>query len=313
MDEVRRILHAVMEEENRLLDIRNRKHRASIDRTRLSIYFIIAASLLIDALLVLTLRRELRQKAAYQRTVAEKNRQLAHTNEELSATVEDLGQVQKKLVETNELLEQRVNQRTRSLQEANKEITSLLESEREARLQASRINQQLETQNHIGQILSAELDLHKLIQDITDAFTRISGAEFGAFFYNTIDDKGEPLVLYALSGAPMEAFSKFPHPSPTQIFAPTFNGEGIIRSDDITQDARYGHNLPFKGIPEGHLPVRSYLAVPVISRSGKILGGAFFGHSQAGVFTQPIEDTIKTIAGQASIAIDNSLRNVASR
>ena len=31
-------------------------------------------------------------------------------------------------------------------------------------------------------------------------------------------------------------------------------------------------------MPEGHLAVRSYLAVPVISRSGTVLGGLFFGH-----------------------------------
>jgi PAS domain-containing protein len=50
--------------------------------------------------------------------------------------------------------------------------------------------------------------------------------------------------------------------------APTFEGKGIVRSDDITKDARYGLNAPHKGMPESHLPVRSYLAVPVVARSG---------------------------------------------
>jgi hypothetical protein len=84
-------------------------------------------------------------------------------------------------------------------------------------------------------------------------------------------------MLYTLSGAPLEAFSKFPMPRNTAVFAPTFNGEGIVRSHDITRDPRYGHNAPQKGMPEGHLPVRSYLAVPVKSRSGEVLGGLFFG------------------------------------
>ena len=48
---------------------------------------------------------------------------------------------------------------------------------------------------------------------------------------------------------------------------------------DITQDPRYGNNAPHHGMPEGHLPVKSYLAVPVVSRSGEVLGGLFFGHS----------------------------------
>ena len=39
---------------------------------------------------------------------------------------------------------------------------------------------------------------------------------------------------------------------------------------------------PHHGMPPGHLPVRSYLAVPVVSRSGEVIGGLFFGHPEAG-------------------------------
>jgi PAS domain S-box-containing protein len=41
-----------------------------------------------------------------------------------------------------------------------------------------------ETVNRIGQVLSAELDLQILVQAITDAATELTGAQFGAFFYN---------------------------------------------------------------------------------------------------------------------------------
>jgi signal transduction histidine kinase len=112
-------------------------------------------------------------------------------------------------------------------------------------------------------------------------------------------------MLYTLSGAPLEAFSKFPMPRNTAVFAPTFNGEGIVRSDDITKDPRYGHNAPRKGMPEGHLPVRSYLAVPVTSRTGEVLGGLFFGHQQAGVFTDRSERSMEGLAAEAAVAIDN--------
>ena len=37
-------------------------------------------------------------------------------------------------------------------------------------------------------------------------------------------------------------------------------------------------------MPEGHLPVRSYLAAPVVSRTGEVLGGLFFGHPEPDVF-----------------------------
>ncbi len=42
-------------------------------------------------------------------------------------------------------------------------------------------------------------------------------------------------MLYTLSGAPWEAFSKFPVPRATRVFEPTFQGKGILRSDDITE------------------------------------------------------------------------------
>ena len=112
-------------------------------------------------------------------------------------------------------------------------------------------------------------------------------------------------MLYTLSGAPAEAFSKFPMPRNTQVFAPTFRGEGIVRSDDITKDPRYGHNTPRKGMPDGHLPVRSYLAVPVISRGGEVLGGLFFGHANAGVFTERSERGLAGLAAEAAVAIEN--------
>jgi signal transduction histidine kinase/CheY-like chemotaxis protein len=144
------------------------------------------------------------------------------------------------------------------------------------------------------------------VQIVTDAGVELIGAQFGAFFHNVLDESGESYMLYTLSGAPLEAFSKFPMPRKTEVFGPTFNGEGIVRSDDITQDPRYGHNAPRKGMPEGHLPVRSYLAVPVISRSGEVIGGLFFGHAAVGVFTERSEERLAGLAAEAAVAVDNA-------
>src|SRR3954452_20727128 len=91
-----------------------------------------------------------------------------------------------------------------------------------------------------GQSIASQLDIEKLLQTVTDAVTSLSGAKFGAFFYNRVNEQGEDYLLYTLSGAPREAFEKFGHPRATAVFAPTFRGEATMRSDDITQDARYG-------------------------------------------------------------------------
>jgi PAS domain S-box-containing protein len=164
----------------------------------------------------------------------------------------------------------------------------------------------LEILNLAGSALAAETELERVVQIVTDAGVEITGAEFGAFFYNVLNEEGASYTLYTLSGAPIEAFSKFPMPRATAVFGPTFNGDGIVRSDDITQDPRYGHNSPWKGMPDGHLPVRSYLAVPVISRSSEVLGGLFFGHAAPGVFTDRAERGMTGLAAEAAVAIDNA-------
>ena len=52
--------------------------------------------------------------------------------------------------------------------------------------------------------------------------------------------------------------------------------------------------------------MRSYLAVPVKSRSGKAIGGLLFGHRQPGLFDARSERIVVGIAGQASIAVGNA-------
>ena len=79
-----------------------------------------------------------------------------------------------------------------------------------------------------------------------------------------------------------------------------------MRSADITKDPRYGRNPPHHGMPSGHLPVRSYLAVPVKGRSGNVIGGLFFGHSEVGRFTEHHERLASGVAAWASVALENA-------
>lgn len=164
----------------------------------------------------------------------------------------------------------------------------------------------LETLNATGAALASELDLDKIVQRVTDAGVALVGSQFGAFFYNTVDEKGGSLTLYSLSGAERSKFDGFGHPRATEVFKPTFEGTAIVRSDDITKDPRYGKNDPHFGMPKHHLPVRSYLAVPVRSRSGAVIGGLFFGHEEPGRFTDEHEEIIRGIASQAAVAFDNA-------
>ena len=166
----------------------------------------------------------------------------------------------------------------------------------------------------VGAAVASSLDQNTIVQQVTDLATSLTRAEFGAFFYNVVDaESGESYMLYTLSGAPREAFAKFPQPRATAVFAPTFHGDGVVRLDDVTQDPRYGKNPPYHGMPEGHLPVRSYLAVPVKAASGEVLGGLFFGHSRVGVFTEQHERLATGIAAWASLALENARLYIVAR
>ncbi|MBK1441390.1 PAS domain S-box protein [Parapedobacter sp. ISTM3] len=181
-----------------------------------------------------------------------------------------------------------------------------ISAETAAQESTRRYTERLEIINSMVNSLSEDLDLHKTLQKLTDSTTALTGAKFGAFFYNETDRDGQSHVLYTLSGATPEAFKDIGMPRDTAMLHPTFSGQGAVRVDDITKDPRYGRNQPHYGMPAGHLPVTSYLAVPVSSRSGRVLGGLFLGHPEPGKFTADHESLVVSIAAQAAIALDNA-------
>jgi PAS domain S-box-containing protein len=156
----------------------------------------------------------------------------------------------------------------------------------------------------VGATLAGELRSDKLIQAITDTSTRLTEAEFGAFFYHLTDEGGDVFVP-PLAERPGYALSGFSDDRATQIAAPAFRGDAIIRVDDLTEHPWHAVQSPFDGRP-GDLPVRSYLAVPVIGRNGVAIGGLFFGHSRPGMFSERHQLLASGVAAWAAIAIDNA-------
>ncbi len=156
-------------------------------------------------------------------------------------------------------------------------------------------------------------DLREMVQLVTDEATALTGAQFGAFFYNSVRREAGAYSLYTISGAPISKFERFPMPRATKIFRPTFEGAETVRLDDVRADPRFGQNPPYNGLPAGHLPVRSYLAVPVFTPDGATVGGLFFGHQDVGVFTEEHERVVAAIAVHAGAAIDKAQLLAAER
>jgi PAS domain S-box-containing protein len=123
--------------------------------------------------------------------------------------------------------------------------------------------------SRVGEAVASGLDRDKILQSVTDIATQLTLAEFGAF-------------------------------------DPTFHGSSIVRRDDAVADPPEARDAPERSLLSTHRAVRSYLAVPVKSRSGDVLGGLFFGHSRSGVFTEAHERLATGVASWAAVTLENA-------
>jgi PAS domain S-box-containing protein len=174
------------------------------------------------------------------------------------------------------------------------DITDLKEASERAH-EESRINAAL---YRLSASFASELEHEKLVQLITDETTQLVGAAFGAFCSNVDGADGAAYQRYTMSG---EGAVRMRQAAP--LFAATFRGDGIERLDDVTRDPRFGAWGP---PPDGAPAVTSYLAVPVVARSGEVLGGLFFGHPAPGQFTAQHAQIVAAIAPHAAVAIENA-------
>ena len=151
----------------------------------------------------------------------------------------------------------------------------------------------LELLNNTGAALAGTLDLPALLQETVDAATRISGARFGAFYY---DDAGEV------------------HDDPGALpVARAINGISLRQADTIAAELRQGPAMRQNDLlaapdasADGAPPLRSCLSLPVSSRSGLSMGHLLLGHPQAGMFSARSERIVLAIAAQAAVALDNT-------
>jgi signal transduction histidine kinase/CheY-like chemotaxis protein len=166
---------------------------------------------------------------------------------------------------------------------------------------AEEVQAEIATLDRLGLTLAGHLDLERLVKAVTDAGVAVTGAAFGAFLYRDTSR----VWSHCVSGAPPEAFVDFPLSEDADAFGSPFQG-AVSRSDDLACDPRFAENLPFKQMPPGVLPARSYLAAPVRSGTGDLLGGLFFAHPNPGVFHAGDERLVAGLAAHAAVAVDNA-------
>ncbi len=121
-----------------------------------------------------------------------------------------------------------VNAISQALSQAATDVARQTAGRNQAEASLRAETDRLDALNRVGQMISSELDRQALVQKVTDAGVELSGAAFGSFFYN-VAQGGETLTLYTRSGVPREAFSNFPMPRGTHVFAPA-SPAGELRS-----------------------------------------------------------------------------------
>lgn len=159
----------------------------------------------------------------------------------------------------------------------------------------------LETVTRLSSMSSGTLDVDKLIQELTDAATKLANAQFGTFFYHSREGQGQGYRSYTSAGTSRDTFG-LPALRSTGFPIRLFSSDGPLRIDDLRSGPPpSGVEIPFAG-PS----VASVLAVPVVSRTGRILGGLWLAHPDPGAFTKREERVVAGIAAHAAVAIDNA-------
>ncbi|MGC9199954.1 MAG: ATP-binding protein [Acidobacteriaceae bacterium] len=175
------------------------------------------------------------------------------------------------------------------------------------------IEEQLHRLIQTGALLASEASPDAIAQTALDAGLHLCGARFGAFLYhpaqnpNPAGTSAEPFQLYKIAGPDIDIFQSLLHRQSTGNVNINFLGQKVFRSGDITHDPLYGQNPHFLGIPQGHPPIRSFLAVPVRNRSGSLLGLMIYGHPERNVFPAASEDLAVALASQVAVALENIL------
>jgi PAS domain S-box-containing protein len=168
----------------------------------------------------------------------------------------------------------------------------------------------VEALHRIVSSVAAPFDLERVLQTVTDEARKLTGARFGALFYNVTDALSESRTLHLVSGTLPDSVGNMTIPLDTVILDPGFRE--VVRSDDIRKEPR-GSMLPPLFRSGGSLPVASCLAVPVMSHSSEVRGGLFLGHPEPAVLTARHERLVVGLAGWAALAIENARLHAAER
>ena len=164
--------------------------------------------------------------------------------------------------------------------------------------------------NGLGRVLSAELDLKKLVQALTDAATTWSARSLARSSI-TCSMRAAAHTRCTRCRESNAGTLNVADPSWSALLGPASGLKESFESP-MCRRTRDGCDRAASWAPVGYLPGKLSGGSgdqPI----GELLGGLFFGHAEAAVFTDADERVISGLAAQAAIAIDNARFSTPSR
>ncbi|HEX2748893.1 MAG TPA: ATP-binding protein, partial [Verrucomicrobiales bacterium] len=191
------------------------------------------------------------------------------------------------------------------LQEVNvkgKELTRVNEELSETNRGVVALYDELDTVYRVGHVLAAKLELHELLEAIINATTEISGAELGIFVYEEQEgaDGAQPSAQQHWAGPLAGSLRKDVSFPLDRLLGSTSRSPDILRIDDLEKGSRVPVPL------DEAVPLRSYLAIPVLTMSGELSGAMVFAHRQPSMFSERSERILSSVALQSTIGIQNA-------
>jgi signal transduction histidine kinase len=161
-----------------------------------------------------------------------------------------------------------------------------------------RQNRELLALHRAGLDLSGDLSLDTLLEKVVEQATQLVEARYGAVA--VIDDERR-IQQFVTSGiSPDQAETIGEPPAGQGLLGIALHEGRRLRLGDIEADPRSA------GMPPGHPPMRSLLAVPIVC-SGPFRGNLYLAEKTTSPsFSQEDEETLERFATAAATAIDNA-------
>jgi adenylate cyclase len=147
----------------------------------------------------------------------------------------------------------------------------------------------------VATALSGELKLEPLLVKIMDTVTTLLGAERATLFLH--DRKTRE--LWALAGKQLEEIR---FPSHLGIAGHVFGTGETVNIENAYADERFNPDLDRRT----GFKTRSILCMPVINRSGEVIGVTQVLNKKGGPFTAMDEKRLRAFSAQASVAMENA-------